>query len=289
MRHAVAVLALLAAIPVFADARTEKRRLIAEVLEVLDTRYLIRASLDTMLATMRHAAGDEQVPTIEEVPEEYRAQIELQRKREEESLNKFRERLLMRVDHVRYADEIYAPLFDDRFTADELRELSAFLKTKTGQKLVSAIPELAGGVAKGRQMLMANAQQAAEELYKEELAAMPWRGTMQDIRSIAAAVEAYATDTNQYPAVAFEGLEAAIAPTYILEMPELDAWGTPFFYISNGTSYRIVSAGADRHFDWSSRNIGTDMQSRAVENDSADIVFQDGTFIQYPVEAADLR
>jgi hypothetical protein len=280
MRRALAVLTLVTAIPLFAEPHTERRRLISELLEVMDARHLMERSFDAMFETLR--ARDHSI-AADEVPEDYREQWERERKREEEQLAKFRVRLFSNADPVRYADEVYVPLFEERFTSDELRELIVFLHTKTGQKLAGVIPELVVGAAKGQDMLMKAAEQTAEELRKEELASTPWKATMADMRSIATALEARATDTNEYPNVAFEELEALVSPTYIRDLPKVDGWGTPFVYLGDGAHYRIISAGADRRFDWSSRRLDlTATDSGPAANDDADIIYQDGNFIQFP-------
>src|SRR4051794_34746996 len=51
------------------------------------------------------------------------------------------------------------------------------------------------------------------------------RRTMADIRSLAAAVEAYASDNNEYPATV-----APLSPKYIKTVPSKDGWGRDFEY-----------------------------------------------------------
>jgi hypothetical protein len=133
---------------------------------------------------------------------------------------------------------------------------------------------------------MQAAEDTTAEIAKEDAAKTPWRPTMADIRSIAVALEARATDTNDYPDVSFDGLEALIAPLYIKSVPKVDAWGTPYVYVGNGTNYRIVSAGADQRFEWGARQlepVGTAF--RATTDPDADIIYQDGTFLQAPAES----
>lgn len=110
---------------------------------------------------------------------------------------------------------------------------------------------------------------------------------LADMRSLAISVEAYATDYNKYPKVTFEELEQLISPVYIRIVPTLDPWLTPYFYISDdGDHYRFVSAGADGKFEPASRELGPPVaEGKAVTDPNADIIFQDGLFLQYP-EAA---
>src|SRR5215213_12034254 len=196
----------------------------------------------------------------------------------------YKDRLYNRIDYAKYAEEIYAPMFDEHFNVDELKELLAFYKTKTGQKNVKMLPQLAiGGLMKGSELLQQAAMEIGEELEKEAEQRHPEKRAMADLRTIATAVEARATDTNEYPVVDLQGLQGLLVPTYLRTMPEKDPWGTPYVYVGNGEQYRIVSAGADKRFEWSARQFDpNEMEPRISEDADADIVFQDGRFTQYP-------
>jgi hypothetical protein len=283
MKHALIVLSLLfAAVSGFAEEREPKRELIAELLRVIDAKGLTQASFDAVFATLRGL--NEPQTRVSDLPEEYRAQFEESEKAEQEKQNRFRERVLTRLNYQKYAEDAYVPLFDEHFTADELKELIAFFKTKPGQKLVTIMPGIGvGGLAQGKSLLMKAAGEASEEIDKEDSAKTPWRSTMADMRMIATALEARATDTNNYPDASFEDLPGLLSPTYIKEVPKADGWGSSFVYAGNGEHYRIISAGADRRFEWSSRQIATTgVEPRPSDNPDTDIVFQDGNFIQYP-------
>lgn len=119
---------------------------------------------------------------------------------------------------------------------------------------------------------------------EEDLMLAQQKRTMADMRSLAISVEAYATDHNKYPKVTFEELEQLISPVYIRYVPTLDAWLTQFFYIADDADhYRFVSAGADRTFEAASRELGQPAsEGTGVKDPNADIIFQDGMFIQYP-------
>jgi hypothetical protein len=71
----------------------------------------------------------------------------------------------------------------------------------------------------------------------------------------------------------------------------VDAWSTPFFYIADDdTHYRFVSAGADGKIDATSRELGPTLtEGQAVNDPNADIIYQDGIFIQYPAGAKPVR
>jgi hypothetical protein len=287
MKRALAVaLALLAAFPVLAAAKGEKRQLIAELLEIIDAKALTQASFDAITNTMM-TVSDGSSGSPQEIPEGYRAEWEASRKAQQEQLRAFRERLFARMDYVKYSEEAFVPLFDEHFTADELKELIAFFKTKPGQKLAKVIPDLGiGSVAKGQSLIMKAASDTASELEKEEDAKTPWKKTMSDLRTLAMALEARATDTNEYPNVSTEELAGLLSPTYIREVPKADSWGTPYSYVADGQHYRFASAGADRRFEWSSRQIDLSAtEPHAAASADADIVFQDGQFTQFPAES----
>jgi len=112
--------------------------------------------------------------------------------------------------------------------------------------------------------------------------------TMADMRSIATAWEARATDTNTYTAagvtvggVSFidptqdiSGLRPMLMPTYIKNCPQKDGWGNSFEVGSNATQYSIESKGKDG-------TDGADSVTITTKFD-CDIVFADGTFVVYP-------
>jgi hypothetical protein len=287
-RAIVLLLAISLAVPLPAatDERALKRQLVEELLEVIDAKALTQASFDLVF----HKMGEMNGVVPEGMDPESKAQWEESHRKEAEQMNAFKERLFHRIDYARYAEEIYYPLFDKQFSADEIRELIVFYKTKPGQKTVKMLPELAvGGLMAGAAMLQDEAQKIAEEMQREEEQKHPWKKTMADLRTLATCVEAYATDTNEYPKVSsLQDLQPLLQPTYVRTMPLTDAWGTEFSYVSDGTHYRFASAGADKHFDWRARQLetlpeGSDPQF--VEDDDADLIYQDGRFVQAPKKA----
>lgn len=288
MKRAIFVLSLFIASAVLGDERSEKRQLISELLELLDARRMTQAAFENLMtgiATFSYEGRDSAEPT-EEYGEELRAEFEAEERKQEAERRAFMDRMYAQIDYAKYFDETYVPLFENEFSVDELRQLVDFLETRPGRKFASIVPRLSGAT-QWRRMKEAG-EAAAKELEREEAAKHPWRQTMADLRSIATAVEAHGVDTEKYPAVAFDELEAAIAPTYIREVPKADSWGTPFFYISDGKNYRLVSAGADKRFEWSSRNLDLSIaEPRFSESLDADIIFQNGTFVQSPKMAQD--
>jgi type II secretion system protein G len=116
--------------------------------------------------------------------------------------------------------------------------------------------------------------------------------TMADMRSIGTAAEAYAVDTNRYPAAAgwaypsgcsypsttfTSAIAGVLAPTYIRTIPLKDGWNSWFVYSSfnNSLDYVIASNGKNGTSD------GTAVVGPTTDF-NADIVFADGQFIQFP-------
>ena len=112
--------------------------------------------------------------------------------------------------------------------------------------------------------------------------------TMADIRSVATAWEARATDMNTYSlagltvpsigGVSTATLAGKLSPTYIKSMPQNDAWGTKFAVGADAAAYVIVSYGKDKAGQVS----GTDVTPGATQKFDCDIVFSNGSFIIYP-------
>ena len=119
--------------------------------------------------------------------------------------------------------------------------------------------------------------------------------TMADMRSIAQALEARATDTKTYgllPAdkrtrvapgdlrplrrVRHSELERALVPKYIKRVPRYDGWNQEFDVRVNASTYAVRSVGND------GRAEGDVYTHTLIGGYERDLVFTDGTFIQYP-------
>ena len=103
--------------------------------------------------------------------------------------------------------------------------------------------------------------------------------TMADIRSIATAIESYETDHPDWKGAG--DLVALLQPKYIKKLPTKDGWSHPFrisiwIDADNNPAYRIWSPGSDgkRDAKW-----GDPAATTRFEND---LVYENGTFIQYP-------
>jgi type II secretory pathway pseudopilin PulG len=128
--------------------------------------------------------------------------------------------------------------------------------------------------------------------------------TMADMRTIATAWEARATDVNSYsvgaeyntrvpatmiPAerrVTTAELARALEPTYIRKLPSVDGWGTEFRLATAGyeksgkaQAYVIRSLGSDGRPDRVANLSGP------TTNFSDDIIYANGSFVRYPESA----
>jgi type II secretory pathway pseudopilin PulG len=128
--------------------------------------------------------------------------------------------------------------------------------------------------------------------------------TMADLRSVASAIEAYATDHNGYPPAPsshlLSDIDKHLSPTYTRRLPVTDGWGGPIFYYSwydgagteksthtSATSsnllpnhYALVTTGKDRvRQGWGDPRTVRPAQTTSLDED---MVFRDGDFIRYP-------
>ena len=114
--------------------------------------------------------------------------------------------------------------------------------------------------------------------------------SMADMRTIATAWEARATDTNGYNAAGAQiswpaisdpvtVLGTMLAPTYIKKFPEYDGWGSHFQVGYDSRNYAIASYGADQAVSYS----GTTAAGPITTGDfDCDIIFSLGNFVVYP-------
>jgi hypothetical protein len=117
--------------------------------------------------------------------------------------------------------------------------------------------------------------------------------TAADICTIASALRSYHMDNGIYPVGNGEIciIESGISPPYVRFMPRYDAWGTSLRYSSSsdGKSFRLTSAGADRLFEPDGQVPGFAEGVVYSPNAEADIIFEDGTYIQAPPEILTTR
>jgi prepilin-type N-terminal cleavage/methylation domain-containing protein len=116
--------------------------------------------------------------------------------------------------------------------------------------------------------------------------------TMSDMRTMAMAWEARASDTKGYNAAGFtmpasiittDQTSGLLVPTYTKTIPRADGWGRPFEFSMDqaigagaATIYAIRSAGGDGVYESDTYTQGT------TQKFDCDIVYSNGTFISYP-------
>ncbi len=127
--------------------------------------------------------------------------------------------------------------------------------------------------------------------------------TMMDIRTIATAWEARATDMNRYNAagtisaiaictvdLSHAAVSAVLTPTYVKIIPGVDGWSNPYRFV---TPYGFgAPQAANDYVIWSAARNGTtsgagfdataSSPGGATTDFDCDIVYSNGTFVQYP-------
>ena len=109
--------------------------------------------------------------------------------------------------------------------------------------------------------------------------------SMADLRTIGTAVEAYAVDMAFYPTFnAGAGtsidstFESYLEPTYVKTVPREDGWRTPFYAASESRFYTLASAARDKQL-----SAGLNAYTSHITQDmDCDIVYSNGSFVQYP-------
>jgi type II secretion system protein G len=114
--------------------------------------------------------------------------------------------------------------------------------------------------------------------------------TMADMRTIATAWEARATDLNRYDAAGAEiswpatnsditSMTALISPTYNRKIPMYDGWSNMFTVGWRTDSYAIQSLGDDGEKDFTAT---TASQAVTTHHFDCDIIISEGHFVVYP-------
>lgn len=112
--------------------------------------------------------------------------------------------------------------------------------------------------------------------------------TVNDMRTLASAWEARATDTHSFNAAGYtfpptpvtaDSLQAMLLPTYIRQIPRYDGWNRPYDFAmtADGKEYAIRSRGRDGVVD-----PGTDYVQGETPDSDCDIIYANGSFVTYP-------
>ncbi|HYI07970.1 MAG TPA: prepilin-type N-terminal cleavage/methylation domain-containing protein [Thermoanaerobaculia bacterium] len=114
--------------------------------------------------------------------------------------------------------------------------------------------------------------------------------SMADMRTVANAWEARATDMSTYSAAGIEWPDASsevgfllpkLSPTYVNKIPEFDGWGSRFQIgiSAAGDNYSIESLGGDRVDQDNGTSSNGPVTTDAFD---CDILFSQGNFVVYP-------
>jgi general secretion pathway protein G len=115
-----------------------------------------------------------------------------------------------------------------------------------------AIPNLLGAIGRARQ-----------------------KRTMSDMRTIATAIEAYAVDHGWYPIGDLDDVKAIVDGRYVKSIPAVDGWIQDFQLTSTTARYTILSTGRDRM-------LGTTVVRGSTHSLDCDIIYSNGSFVQWP-------
>ncbi len=101
--------------------------------------------------------------------------------------------------------------------------------------------------------------------------------TMADMRTLALAINSYASDHAFVPQVigTATGLRPYLEPTYLKVLPVRDGWRRDLFYQGSGLDYTVLSYGADGVAQ-SGPYVGP------TTHYDADIALVNGVFMQWP-------
>jgi hypothetical protein len=268
------------------ESHSRKRDLVRELMKVLDAKLLTQSMMDAMFGrddTPRNAEA------LAHLPPEQRKIVEDRLAERSKEQQEFRDQLFARIDYATFAEKTYAPVIDATFTEEQLENTISFFRTPEGRKVERVFFEMMSGMTRNASLLsdtIAAVSKDVDAAREEKMSAE--ERTMNAMRAIAIAAEAYASDANRYPVTdSLSALESLVSPAYLKNFPQKDGWGTSFAYIAspNGDHYRIVSAGPDGQFSWRSREIDSTAGgsvARVADSPDGDFIFQDGAFIRFP-------
>jgi hypothetical protein len=272
------LLVLVLALPALAQESDAKARLIEEILQQLDMKALTATAYDIVVSDQTNELLSDSQMTPEERVAAEQARVQNQADR-----RAYRTMVLDRLDHQRYAREVYAPLLSKAFSTEELQQLLAFIKTPAGAKVARLIPEISGATAtKAAPMLQADLRRLSAEMAREDRKKNPWKASLDDMRAIGSVLDTFAIENDGYPAGDFAAMKSLVVPEYSATLPEKDVWGQTFVYVTDGTNYRLISGGADKRVDDESRKIETSITRRQGATPEADIIIQNGVLVQSP-------
>lgn len=151
----------------------EKRAIIAEIIIITkadknaaETMKTVSAQMnEAMPSIMKQILGEQKNLTAAQKAE---LEAELSEKSAEFS-RRFDEKFLKAIDFQEFIEISSYPLYDKFFTEAELKDLLAFYKTSTGQKLNAVMPQLAGEAMRlSNEYLLPKINDVIAQLIKED-------------------------------------------------------------------------------------------------------------------------
>jgi hypothetical protein len=152
----------------------EKRALISELFTVTHLRQnseaVLKIQLDQVDREMRQFFSQNLV-TNKQVPPETRKFIQQNwQEMNHQFSRRFRNAFTRKIDYPRLTEEISADVYDRTFTADEIRDLIAFYRTPTGQKVIQSLPQVQTQVVnRVRERLLPIQQQIFKTVMDEQM------------------------------------------------------------------------------------------------------------------------
>ena len=244
---------IFAALLLLASAPLPRQKMIEDVVRFSHAEEIEHAAIAAVIDALADNATDE----------------------EKKTLQRLRARAL-----AHETGDLWAASFDRAFDDATLAKLHEFYVSPAAGRLTAMQANLLQDHMRERLSTEPTAHQRDRRLALQ---------TMADMRALATAIEARATDTNDYPDTAdMESLRKLVEPTYIKHMPAQDAWGHPFVYVGapNKQQYRIVSAGADGIFEQRAmpmpQSADAKVEIRLTDRYEDDLIYENGQFVQVP-------
>jgi hypothetical protein len=151
-----------------------KEKLISEVISVTKLNDQFGKMMDAMLAEMDRSYPISFKAAVDAdtnlTPEQKKSLKETVSIRYLSFSKRFRERIANAIDYPAYIREAVYPLYDRFYSEAELRDLIAFYRTTTGQKLVETMPELLAASTKAsNEILVPKLIPIIQQLLQEDL------------------------------------------------------------------------------------------------------------------------
>ena len=129
----------------------EKKAALTELLVVMKVEEQIKSSIDSVTELMNSIYPEILRNSLDKsgLPAKERNEMEKTLLEKHQSLSKkINDRFYQKVNIKQLVDELYYPVYDKFFTEAEIRDLIAFYKTPTGQKVIDTMPAMFDEVGK---------------------------------------------------------------------------------------------------------------------------------------------